>query len=577
MESERARELTSPARVWLSAVAAIVVVEALLNGISALGDADFSFSLKVSCARIVLMGGGFALFRVFRRDSRIWLVPLDFSRRSQRIAIVAVAAVLCVSLFGLGRISGQAEWLERGAVYEEGVQAVQDGNQYNHLADSFLEGKVELDLPQSNILLSMENPYDTPLRQQLNSAAHEPIYWDYAFYQGKYYCYFGALPCLLIFVPYKAITGCDLRTDWAVMLFACAMLIAGISFLYQLARTYFKELSLGAFWVGIAFLYCSSGVLEQVFLPRIYPVPILSALFFCFAGFAVLLRVKRQFLEGVPASKPLLALGALLVACTLGCRPQYVLTAMLIVAIFWPEIRARRFFSRAGLGNTIAVIAPFLIVAMPVCLYNQARFGSPFDFGASYNLTGADMTAYEFNLVAIVARAFEYLFLPPVIQGSYPFLCAVDSVAGLPAVMLTNESVFGGFFAFAPAALAVFALFGARTRRLLKARGVLGVCVASAILAAVILVVVSYVSGVTMRYFADFAYLIIIPATMVAWGVMADEQAQGCVRISSWLAALVFAGLPLYCWTFLATSRFGALVDTFPAIYYGAEALLRFL
>ena len=56
MESERARELTSPARVWLSAVAAIVVVEALLNGISALGDADFSFSLKVSCARIVLLG-----------------------------------------------------------------------------------------------------------------------------------------------------------------------------------------------------------------------------------------------------------------------------------------------------------------------------------------------------------------------------------------------------------------------------------------------------------------------------------------------------------------------------------------
>ena len=216
---------------------------------------------QVSCARIVLMGGGVARFRVFRRDSRIWRVPLDFSRRSQRIAIVAVAAVLCVSLFGLGRISGQAEWLERGAVYEEGVQAVQDGNQYNHLADSFLEGKVELDLPQSNILLSMENPYDTPLRQQLNSAAHEPIYWDYAFYQGKYYCYFGALPCLLIFVPYKAITGCDLRTDWAVMLFACAMLIAGISFLYQLARTYFKELSLGAFWVGIAFLYCSSGVL----------------------------------------------------------------------------------------------------------------------------------------------------------------------------------------------------------------------------------------------------------------------------------------------------------------------------
>lgn len=571
------RGKASAARIWLGAIAAIVIVEALLNWASLLDAADYSFSLKVSCARILVMIGGFSLYRAFRRDSLIWRVPLDFSRRSQRVAIIAIAAVLCASLFGLSRISGQAEWLDRGAVYEVGIQAVQDGNEYNHLADAFLAGKVELDLPQSDILLSMDNPYDTPLRQRLNAEAHEPIYWDYAFYQGKYYCYFGALPCLLTFVPYKAITGCDLRTDWAVVFFACAMMIAGIALLYQLARAYFKELSLGAFLVGVAFLYCSSGVLEQVFLPRIYPIPILSALFFCFAGLAVLLRVKRRFLEDAPVSKSLLALGAFFVACTLGCRPQYVLTAVLIVAIFWPEIRARRFFSRAGLGNTLAVIVPFLVVAVPVCLYNQVRFGSPFDFGASYNLTGADMTAYAFDPPAIAARSLEYLFLPPVIQGDYPFLHAVDDVVGLPAVMWTNEPVFGGFFTFAPAALAAFALFGARTRRALKSRGALGVCATSAILAVVVLVVAGSVSGVTMRYFADFAWLIILPATMAIWNVMADERAQGGVRSSGWLAALVLAGLPLYCWTFLATSRFGSIADASPAIYNGIEALLRFL
>ena len=454
---------------------------------------------------------------------------------------------------------------------------MQDGNQYDYLADAFLAGGVELDLPRSDILLSMDNPYDTLLRQQLNAEAHEPIYWDYAFYQGKYYCYFGALPCLLAFVPYKAITGCDLRTDWAVVFFACAMLISGAALLYQLARTYYRDLSFGAFLVGVAFLFCSGGVLEQVFLPRIYSIPILAALFFSFAGLAVLLRANRQFLEGVPVSKPSLVFGALLVACTLGCRPQYVLAAVLIVAIFWPEIRARRFFSRVGLGNTLAVIAPFLAVAVPVCLYNQARFGSPFDFGASYNLTGADMTAYAFDPIVIAARSLEYLFLPPVMQGSYPFLHAIDDVAGLPTVMWTNEPVFGGFFAFAPAALVVFALFGVRMRRALKARGVLGICATSVILAVTTLVIVSYVSGVTMRYFADFAWLIVVPATMVIWSVMVGERTQGNVRVSGWLAALVLLGFPLYCWTFLATSRFGAIMDASPSLYYGAEALLRFL
>lgn len=567
-----------PARIWLSAAGTTVVVEALLNWISLLGGSDYSFSLKVSCARIAIMLGVFALYRIFRCGSRIWTTPLDLSRRPQRVAICVVAGVLCASLFGLCRVSGQAEWLERGAVYEEGIQAVQDGNQYDYLADAFLAGRVDLDLPESSVLLSMENPYDTSLRQQLNAAAHDPIYWDYAFYQGKYYCYFGALPCILTFLPYKALTGCDLRTDWAVALFACLAVLSGVVLLYQLARTYFKDISFGAYLIGVAFLYCSSGVLEQAFLPRIYPIPILSALFFCFAGLAVLLRARRRFAEGRQVGKAQLALGAFLIACTLGCRPQYILSAALIVAIFWPDIRAGRFFSRAGLGNTLAVIAPFFAVAVPVCFYNAARFGSPFDFGASYNLTGADMTAYSFDPIVAAARLLEYLFLPPVVQAGYPFLHAIDDVSGLPAALWTNEPVFGGFFAFAPAALAAFALVGGgETRCALADAGVLGICATCAALATAILVVVGSVSGVTMRYFADFAWLIIIPALMVIWNVMARERAQGRVRFSGWLAVAVLAGLPLYCWTFLATARFGALVAASPWIYYGVEALLRFL
>ena len=567
----------SGGRRWVRAFFVALAIEALLNWASLFACADYSFSLKVTCLRVALMLGMFALYRVFRKDSRIWRVSLDLSRRPQFIAVCILIALMSAFLLGLSRISGQAEWLERGAVYEEGIQAVQDGNQYDYLADAFLAGGVELDLPRSDILLSMDNPYDTLLRQQLNAEAHEPIYWDYAFYQGKYYCYFGALPCLLAFVPYKAITGCDLRTDWAVVFFACAMLISGAALLYQLARTYYRDLSFGAFLVGVAFLFCSGGVLEQVFLPRIYSIPILAALFFSFAGLAVLLRAKRQFLEGAPASKPLLAFGALLVACTLGCRPQYVLAAALIVAIFLPEIRARQFFSRASLGNTLAVIVPFLIVAAPVCLYNQVRFGSPFDFGAAYNLTGADMTSYEFDPLAIAARSFEYLFLPPMIQGEYPFLYAVDSVACLPAVMWTNEPVFGGFFAFAPAGFAVFALVRSRTRSSFGTRGTSCICLTCVALAAIALMIVSYVSGVTMRYFADFAWLIIIPATMVIWSLMADERAQGDVRVSGWLAALVLIGFPLYCWTFLAAPRFGAIVGASPSLYYGVEALFRFL
>ena len=567
----------SAARAWAAACVVALAVEALLNWASIIASTDYSFSPKVSCARVAIMLCVFALYRVFRRKSRIWRVPLDLSKRPQLAAVCILLAALCIFLVGLSRISGQAEWLERGAVYEDGIQAVQDGNQYNHLADAFLEGRVDLDLPQSEILLSMENPYDTPLRQQLNASAHEPIYWDYAFYDGKYYCYFGALPCILTFLPFKAITGHDLRTDYVVVLFACLAVVAGAVLLYQLARTYFGELSFGAYVAGVVFLFCSGGVLEQVFLPRIYPIPILSALFFCFSGFALLLKAKRRFREGNLANKALLVGGALCVACTLGCRPQYVLSAALIVVLFWREIREGRFFSRVGTGNTLAVIVPFLVVAVPVCLYNYVRFASPFDFGASYNLTGADMTAYPFDPLAIAARSLEYLFLPPVMQSGYPFVHAIDEVAELPTCLWTNEPVYGGFFAFAPAAFAAFALAGRKTRSSLARRGACGFAIACVALAVVVLIVVSYVSGVTMRYFADFAWLLVLPATLVLWDTMESERARSEIRSSGSLSALVIAGFPLYCWTFLATTRFGALVAASPWIYNGVEALLRFL
>lgn len=43
-------------------------------------------------------------------------------------------------------------------------------------------------------------------------------------------------------------------------------------------------------------------------------------------------------------------------------------------------------------------ILPYIIVAAGVMYYNAARFGSPFDFGANYNLTFNDMTLRGFRI-----------------------------------------------------------------------------------------------------------------------------------------------------------------------------------
>ena len=80
-------------------------------------------------------------------------------------------------------------------------------------------------------------------------------------------------------------------------------------------------------------------------------------------------------------------------ALVAGCRPQMVLFAVLALPIFRPRyITQKRLRSRAGAGECAAFLLPVVLVAVGLMWYNAARFGSPFDFGANYNLTSNDMT-----------------------------------------------------------------------------------------------------------------------------------------------------------------------------------------
>ena len=94
-----------------------------------------------------------------------------------------------------------------------------------------------------------------------------------------------------------------------------------------------------------------------------------------------------------------MALGSLCMALVAGCRPQMELFAVLCLPIFWPQyIRQKRLRSKQGITEAIAFVLPVILVALGLMAYNAARFGSPFDFGANYNLTSNDMTHRGFRI-----------------------------------------------------------------------------------------------------------------------------------------------------------------------------------
>ena len=76
--------------------------------------------------------------------------------------------------------------------------------QYGALAHSLLNGRLDLEADPPAELLALDNPYDAGAR---DAAQINDIHWDHAFYNGRYYVYFGIVPCLLFQLPFEALTG----------------------------------------------------------------------------------------------------------------------------------------------------------------------------------------------------------------------------------------------------------------------------------------------------------------------------------------------------------------------------------
>lgn len=528
------------------------------------GDTGRSFTLSAvrinarppfhwSMTRFLCLLSAAYLVYAFWPTRSMYRWDLDFRESRQRV-VAAVFLVLQVfvlvavtQLIVPSRVFGSTYLTANGAF-------INDDNQYDHLADAILSGRLYLDLPVPDWLAGLPNPYSPPSRAAMSYQTGQPTYWDYAFFDGKYYTYFGVVPALLAFVPFKLLTGRDLRTDFAVAVFAVLFVLAAAYFLHQLFARYAKRVSLGAYLVSCLGFITGCGTLTQTFLPKIYSLPMLSSMAFTLFGLGLWMGASKRHGR---LSKLALAGGALLIALNLGCRPQFILSAFLAFPIFVREIRERLFFSVRGIVNTLCVVLPFLLIGVCAMLYNHARFGSYFDFGAAYNLTGFDMVHSERSLSRIPWGIWLYLFQPLDITPNYPFMKQIDDPSMYQGFLIM-EPMFGGFLAFAP--VAVFLCLLPRVRREVheaKAGLLLGMLLA---FAALILVVDTRIVGVSSRYFSDFGWMLLTCACLCAVMLINRHDSRTAGRIILYaFVVLTLCGVFVSYWNLLSDGRYGEL------------------
>ena len=485
-----------------------------------------------------------AAILAFRPGSRLHRRAFSMRDKACAIAVVTLVAVECAVVLGLFSMAAPPE--HEKPAYWDFFASYQASDQYRRMGESLLAGRADLDYPVNPDLAAMSNPYDTRARTDVAlSNRSVPVYFDVAFHDGRYYSYFGVLPALVMFAPFRAITGMNLRTNTAIGICAVLVTITSMLLVIQIARLIIRRggtrVHLGAVLIAGACAFLGTGVPILIQLGYFYQIPQELAMALAMGALACWIESKLRGL-----SLPWLAGGSLFMALTVASRPQTVLATFIAIPLFWDDIsrmwidgvrelrgaggmlgKLGKRVASAGAGAAagrrrhpallrearvwLCVIVPYLAVIIPQLAYNHARFGSLFDFGANYNLTGYDMTNFHAPLAQYVSFTFYYFLQPPNLTAQFPFVNQV----GIPVTTWRSEHPnFGGFLmTTAPFALLLFV--APLWMRMLRRIRVAGLFHGSLVAALLIYLINARITGVDFRYEIDFTWAIMMAFTVL--------------------------------------------------------------
>lgn len=475
----------------LATIGAITVDDISLN-------AHVPFSLdpvRVACLLVVLSS-----LAALQPKSRAYALIVDMRSSKVKAFVVGLVVFEIVAVFFLALQNTHF-------VNMTMTPETESYYQYQILAEALAQGHLYLNDVPSDALLAMDNPYDTAER----AADGVPFLWDHAYFEGRYYVYFGVLPCLVFFLPYYLLTGTHFAT-WLAVAICAAVYVAGLAYLLaQICKRWFPRTSIGAFVILDVMLCIGGSALILVRTPSMYFLPEAMGLACVAWGLALWIRGTSQGYIDTPR----VVAGAFLFALTLAARPQMVLGAVFGLLLFWPFLRVskgNRQLRRQALRAFRAALVPFVVVGVAVLAYNAARFGSPFDFGANYNLTTNDMTHRGFHVDRIPFGLFAYLFQPPSVSSQFPFMNQTYLDPAYQGITI-YEPMFGGYFFLYPMTLVLLAL--PKARRGLQEKG-LFVPLLTALGVAFVLVNFDLQgAGILMRYICDFGIYIALAASIV--------------------------------------------------------------
>ena len=312
-----------------------------------------------------------------------------------------------------------------------------DKQQYDRMGDALLQGRLYIDNNDIDPALeAMENPYDADERERLDIKYH----WDEAYYNHHYYMYFGIVPTIILFIPFKLITGQALLSYQATQFFASLIIIALFYLFYVLCKNFFPKFPFSMYLL-LSSVFSILSVGYSISAPALYCTAIVSAV--CLMLWSIICFLQGAWFENDDTRSTIyLTAGAFLGALAFGCRPPVALANIIIAAVVYQLFKSSHFSVRSKIKKIVCLFLPYVVVGTLLMLYNYARFDNVFEFGQSYQLTLADQHDYgsfiqRFNVKQILISSFLNFYAKNDFRETFPFIWFNGVFVNFPILLLS--------------------------------------------------------------------------------------------------------------------------------------------
>jgi hypothetical protein len=285
---------------------------------------------------------------------------------------------------------------------------------YSQLADAFLQGQTNLLVKPDPALFEIVDPYDFNNRQKFSTP------WDVSYFNGRFFLYWGAAPAVLL-VALHPFFHQEIGDQILVFVFLSGTYIFACLLILQMRSRLFPGISWAFVLPGILLVGLANPLPWLLNRPSIYEAAIASGQFFLITG------LYFGFLS-VRESQPKMGYLVLASLCWIFAIGSRINLAP--ASIFLLFMTAWRIYvlEQTKIHRTLSMIAvafPFSAGLGVIGWYNQVRFGSWFESGHRYQLTGMNLHAIYDQVISISnipINIHNYLLNPFRTLNVFPFI-----------------------------------------------------------------------------------------------------------------------------------------------------------